>query len=646
MSVSNLCETSLNLICNDLIASLIVEQCGLSFFSLFGKLKTVLNCSTIRDAIRSLQIRLRDVSQRFETDIARPEPVVIYISGPRGCGKSILSLALATVLCKRLGLDPHQNIYSKSPDISYWDGYCGQKVCILDDIGQCTDDEDWTYFCQLVSTVPYILDMASLEDKGMPFTSPFVICTSNIDSPQPSTIHFKEALERRLTFKVKVQTKDYYKCNSGEYSVLNLTRAKMDGSIKDLSCLELFCDKVITFDQLVEAVFENYLMKTNNVRDMIEIWAQGGSDDFSLLVHQLTRPKKMPSLFEMIRENKFLILSSVGAILTACGLIYAGMKLFRRSTDSNSAYNPGPLPKKVVLVDQQVTSQSICDVSTLVQKNLVKVGTSPDGQTVSWRLNGLGLNETTFVMPAHGLKYSDDCKFLFVVRNNVTYVCPLDKLVVIDCEQCSDLVFVNFPGIPPFRDIRSHFVKESQLELCKERLATLATYNQGLFQLIGEGSVKFLDGTSYIHSDDKGEKHEIWIPRVWKGAGESARGSCGGVLISSSVKVGTPFIGIHVAGGGGKLISALLTQEMIANSVAVMSNSTRIMQIVESGVSLPLNSKSEIRASPLQEFYDRPVTKRPSQPLYSRQSQIVVNTRVYLVFLSQVYHKTLEVAKL
>lgn len=134
----------------------------------------------------------------------RPEPVVIYLYGDPGAGKSVAAIQLARQFATYFGVEPDSGIHSLSSATKHMDGYTGQPIVIIDDIGQMADNEDWTHFCEMVSTTPWIAPKADCKEKGMYFTSPLIIATSNIELPRPKTVLFPGAIQRRLTFKVNV----------------------------------------------------------------------------------------------------------------------------------------------------------------------------------------------------------------------------------------------------------------------------------------------------------------------------------------------------------------------------------------------------------------------------------------------------------
>ena len=113
----------------------------------------------------------------------RIEPTVIGLFGPPGAGKSTLISSLGAYLHKALFREvPLEKLtYSRSCATTHWDGYTGQPIVILDDLGQnILDRSDLVEFEQLISTNEYHVPMADLSSKGMLMTSKIIIVTSNL----------------------------------------------------------------------------------------------------------------------------------------------------------------------------------------------------------------------------------------------------------------------------------------------------------------------------------------------------------------------------------------------------------------------------------------------------------------------------------
>lgn len=118
----------------------------------------------------------------FQSPKRRMEPMVIGLFGSPGSGKTIRIREICQALQQELfpGVSDADLVYSRSCATQHWDGYRNQKIVVLDDFGQDHDRRDVVEFAQLVSTNQYILPMADLAEKGMSFTSPIIIVTSNM----------------------------------------------------------------------------------------------------------------------------------------------------------------------------------------------------------------------------------------------------------------------------------------------------------------------------------------------------------------------------------------------------------------------------------------------------------------------------------
>lgn len=139
----------------------------------------------------------------------RIEPLIIYIYGESGVGKSGMTFPLAIDLLKIDGIpdgDYTREIYMRNVEQEYWDGYRQQRCTIYDDFGQNVDSVSHPNpeFMELIRTgnlAAYPLHMASIEDKSKTyFKSRVVICTSNtsVRNLRPVSIGHPEAVKRRL----------------------------------------------------------------------------------------------------------------------------------------------------------------------------------------------------------------------------------------------------------------------------------------------------------------------------------------------------------------------------------------------------------------------------------------------------------------
>nr|WBV74369.1 polyprotein [Bat picornavirus BtSY1] len=132
----------------------------------------------------------------------RHEPVAVLIHGSPGTGKSLATEIIGRCLTTKMG---GHRPYSLPPDPKHFDGYAQQPVVIMDDVGQNPDGEDLKLFCQMVSSTEFIVPMAALEEKGMAFTSQFVLASTNCADLNPPTIAEPKALNRRFFMDLNIE---------------------------------------------------------------------------------------------------------------------------------------------------------------------------------------------------------------------------------------------------------------------------------------------------------------------------------------------------------------------------------------------------------------------------------------------------------
>ncbi len=112
---------------------------------------------------------------------SRIEPLVVGLFGQPGQGKSLLIVNLINLFREKFpGLTGSELCYMRTSNVKHWDGYHGQPIVVLDDLGQSGSGLDIQEFQTLVSCNPYILPMAKLEEKGTYFRSEIIITTSNL----------------------------------------------------------------------------------------------------------------------------------------------------------------------------------------------------------------------------------------------------------------------------------------------------------------------------------------------------------------------------------------------------------------------------------------------------------------------------------
>nr|NP_740431.1 protein 2C [Theilovirus] len=241
-------------------------------------------------AVTCKRIPLASLCEKFKNrhdhSVTRPEPVVVVLRGAAGQGKSVTSQIIAQSVSKMAF--GRQSVYSMPPDSEYFDGYENQFSVIMDDLGQNPDGEDFTVFCQMVSSTNFLPNMAHLERKGTPFTSSFIVATTNLPKFRPVTVAHYPAVDRRITFDFTVTAGPHCKTPAG---MLDIEKAfdEIPGSKPQLACFSADCPllhkrgvmftcnrtkTVYNLQQVVKMVNDTITRKTENVKKMNSLVAQ------------------------------------------------------------------------------------------------------------------------------------------------------------------------------------------------------------------------------------------------------------------------------------------------------------------------------------------------------------------------------------
>nr|YP_009020968.1 protein 2C [Enterovirus F] len=171
----------------------------------------------------------------------RIEPVCCLIHGTPGTGKSLAT----TIIGRKIAEYENSGVYSLPPDPDHFDGYAEQAVVIMDDLHQNPDGKDMSLFCQMVSTTPFVVPMAALEDKGRLFTSKYVLASTNANHIHPVTVADGKALQRRFHFDTDIELMDGFVKN-GKLDIQRATEACEDCSpINFQKCMPLICGKAL-----------------------------------------------------------------------------------------------------------------------------------------------------------------------------------------------------------------------------------------------------------------------------------------------------------------------------------------------------------------------------------------------------------------
>lgn len=243
-----------------------------------GRLKD----TTAFTKIVSKRIACADIISKAKSIVfstqARQTPLCIALIGKPGVGKTFIKDLMSNIMSLMVRgheLEP-QDVFSRSQDNEYWEGYNGQFCTQIDDAFQIDDPAQRAKLAneliKMVNEECFHLHFAAVEEKSRNFfTSKLVMLTMNYESnlylPSNLGIKDKGAVYRRMHLKVLVERADRNQPFDNDLSTSVKKDYKftlLDQSGKNIN--------TITFDELVylarrkyEDLERSFLTRTNKI---------------------------------------------------------------------------------------------------------------------------------------------------------------------------------------------------------------------------------------------------------------------------------------------------------------------------------------------------------------------------------------------
>nr|WIW43224.1 MAG: polyprotein [Rousettus madagascariensis picornavirus] len=567
----------------------------------------------------------------------RFEPVAMLIHGSPGCGKSLATEIVGRCLSEKLGSG---RPYSLPPDPKHFDGYAQQPVVLMDDVGQNPDGEDLKLFCQMVSTTEFVVPMAALEEKGMPFSSEFVLCSTNCSVLTPPTVSEPAALARRFFLDLFVELdKDY--TVSGKLDANQALNQCTHASVNFKHCCPFICGKAIRFKNMtslktysLDEVVTALLMERQRrmmCGDKLQALFQGPPTPYNPiqsieeraatpLIVQKPLPKDMadllralprPEIIQYCEEKGWIVpsehyvertradvklwvkqlaygLSILSSVLAVGGFIYMLYKIF--------ASNQGPyegLPHaelKRPTVRKQVVTQGpdVEFASKLLNQSLFDVVTSKGSFT------GLGIYDTWVLLPKHSLPGET------IMLDGLTHK-VLDAVDLESPQGSLELTAIKLERPTKFRDVRKFFPERFTTE--PECLLVL---NNSSFKRMTI-PVGRTTAFGFLNLSCKPTYNTCTYPYPTRS------GQCGGVICKSG-----KIIAMHIGGDGVNGYGAILTNSMFSTL-----EQGQITKMVKTPFK-PINVNSKSRLQPSVFYNTFPGSKEPAA-LNQKDPRLVVD---------------------
>nr|UAJ21489.1 polyprotein [Porcine enterovirus G]UAJ21490.1 polyprotein [Porcine enterovirus G] len=496
----------------------------------------------------------------------RIEPVCLLIHGTAGTGKSLAT----SIIGRKLAEYEHSEVYAIPPDSDHFDGYQQQAVVVMDDLNQNPDGKDMVAFCQMVSTVPYHVPMAAIEEKGMLFTSSYVLASTNSGSIHPPTVSNSKALSRRFAFDVDIEVSEHYKTHNGTLNVVEATQRCDDCCPANFkTCMPLICGEAYqlvdrrngmrySIDTMISAMRAEW-KRRNQVGSVIEALFQGPPQFKPLKISVDPETPAPPAITDLlasvdseeVREYckkkgwiveipvtattlernvniATTILSSLVLLTSVITLVYLVYRLFAGYQGPYTGL-PNAKPKPPVLREVKAQGPLMDFGVGMMKKNIVTV------RTGAGEFTGLGVYDTVLVLPKHSHPAE------IVVVDGVET--PVEDAYNLTDEQgvSLELTLVTLKRNAKFRDIRAMIPEHP----CGTNEAVVCVNTSNFPNMfLPVGKVEYYGYLNLAGSPT----HRTMMYNFPTKAGQ-----CGGVVLSTG-----KILGVHIGGNGAQGFCAAL----------------------------------------------------------------------------------------
>lgn len=197
----------------------------------------------MNNLIREMSTLANECYSRARGEANRDEPVLVFLRGPPGVGKTTVAHSMALIIAERLKItiDPRVDFFQREQGVEHWDGYENQMFVMFDDAFQLTDPvKQAATILEVIkckNTAPYKLTMAALEaKKNSFFNSKFIFISTNAPNVICDQIEDIGAFYRRIDFDVEFDTNIKPPLNADGSLNFNY-KIKVNGKQSDISIL-------------------------------------------------------------------------------------------------------------------------------------------------------------------------------------------------------------------------------------------------------------------------------------------------------------------------------------------------------------------------------------------------------------------------
>lgn len=590
--------------------------------------------NSISNTVYRLFQELARIPSRISTqnDLIRVEPIGVWIQGEPGQGKSFLTHTLSRQLQKSCKLN---GVYTNPTASEFMDGYDNQDIHLIDDLGQTRKEKDIEMLCNCISSVPFIVPMAHLEEKGKFYTSKLVIATTNKSDFSSTVLQDSGALKRRFPYIMHIRAAKAYS-KSGKLNVSQAMSIMATGE-----CWEVSKNgrdwETLKLQDLVKKITEDYEERQKNYncwKQQLENQTLDDLDDavsyikhnfpdaipyideylnieMSTLIEQMEafiepRPSvfkcfatkvanqtrkaakevvewfssKIKSMLSFVERNKAW-LTVVSAVTSAISILLLVTKIFKKEDSKDErAYNPTlPVskPKGAFPVSQREFKNEAPYDGQL--EHIISQMAYITGSTTGHLTHCAGYQHDEIILHGHSIKYLEQEEDLTLHYKNKVF--PIENPSVTQVTlggKPMDLAILKCKLPFRFKKNSKYYTNKIGTESMLIWMTEQGIITKEVQRVHHSGGIKTREGTESTKTISYTVK--------------SCKGMCGGLLISK-VEGNFKILGMHIAGNGE--MGVAIPFNFLKNDMSDQGIVTEVTPIQP----MYINTKSQIHKSPV-----------------------------------------------
>nr|QUJ24299.1 polyprotein [Parechovirus A] len=590
--------------------------------------------NSISNTVYRLFQELARIPSRISTqnDLIRVEPIGVWIQGEPGQGKSFLTHTLSRQLQKSCKLN---GVYTNPTASEFMDGYDNQDIHLIDDLGQTRKEKDIEMLCNCISSVPFIVPMAHLEEKGKFYTSKLVLATTNKSDFSSTVLQDSGALKRRFPYIMHIRAAKAYS-KSGK---LNVSQAMSTMSTGE--CWEVSKNgrdwETLKLKELVNKITEDYQERQKNYdcwKQQLENQTLDDLDDavsyikhnfpdaipyideylnieMSTLIEQMEafiepRPSvfkcfankvatqtrkaakevvdwfssKIESMLSFVERNKAW-LTVVSAVTSAISILLLVTKIFKREESKDErAYNPTlPVTKSkgtFPVTQREFKNEAPYDGQL---EHIISQMAYITGSTTGHLTHCAGYQYDEIILHGHSIKYLEQEEDLTLHYKNKVFSIENPSVTQVTLGgKPMDLAILKCKLPFRFKRNSKYYTNKIGTESMLIWMTEQGIITKEVQRVHHSGGIKTREGTESTKTISYTVK--------------SCKGMCGGLLISK-VEGNFKILGMHIAGNGE--MGVAIPFNFLKNDMSDQGIVTEVTPIQP----MYINTKTQIHKSPV-----------------------------------------------